>query len=107
MVTDLSALADRLQAEAADHPRGRAAQLVVSGDRMRVTMMAMRAGEALGEHEAPPAATLQVLRGQATLHADGEAIEVNQGELSAIPPARHDLVAVTDMVAVLTASLEV
>ena len=107
MVTDLKALADRLLAEAADHPRGRAADVVVRGDRMRVTVMALRAGEALGEHEAPPAATLQVLRGEAKLHAGAETIDLGEGEISEIPQTRHDLEAVTDSVVVLTASLEV
>jgi quercetin dioxygenase-like cupin family protein len=107
MVTDLNALAERLLAEAADHPRGRAAHLVVSGDRLRVTAMALRAGEALGEHDAPPAATLHALSGEVVLHADGEATTLRAGEIAPIPQARHDLQATTDAVVVLTACLEV
>lgn len=107
MVTDLNALADKLQAEAAEHPRGRAAHLIVVGDRMRVTAMALQAGQALGEHDAPPAASLQVLSGEVVLHAGGEATALGAGELAPIPQMRHDLEATTDAVVVLTACMEV
>ncbi len=107
MVTDLNSLSDRLLAEAAEHPRGRAAHLIISGDRMRVTAMALQAGQALGEHESPPAATLQVLSGEVVLHAEGEATPLRAGEIAPIPQARHDLAATTDAVVVLTACLDV
>lgn len=107
MVTELTALTERLLAEAADHPRGRAAHVIIGGDRMRVTAMALRGGESLGEHGAPPAASLQVLSGEVVLHADGEATPLKAGEIAPIPQVRHDLEATTDAVVVLTACMDV
>ena len=66
---DLNALADDLLAQASDSPHGRASLTVAHGDRQRAVLMAFSPGAELGEHEAPPAATLQVLRGQALLRA--------------------------------------
>lgn len=107
MVTELNALAERLLVEAADHPRDRAAHLIINGDRMRVTGMALRAGQMLGEHEAPPAASLQVLSGEVVLHADGQPTSLKTGDIAPIPQARHDLEAISDAVVVLTACMEV
>lgn len=106
-MTDLNSVTDRLLDEAAAHPRGRAAHIVIGGDRMRATAMALRAGERLGEHDAPPAATLQVLRGEVKLHADGDTLDLSAGEAAAIPQARHDLEAVSDAVVLLTVCLDV
>ena len=62
---DLHALGDELLGEAAESSHCRASRAVVHGDRQRAVLMAFKPGGELGEHEAPPAATLQVLRGQA------------------------------------------
>lgn len=102
MVTDLQALADGLLAQAAESARGRATHAVVQGERLRVMAMALRAGESLGEHDSPPAATLQVLRGEVSLSHGEESQTLRAGELSEIPDGRHDLSAVTDAVVVLT-----
>lgn len=106
MVSDLNALSEALLAEARDSKHGKASHSLVHGDRQTVTLIALLAGQALGEHNAPPAATLHVLRGRAVLHADGATTELAAGHLAPIPPQRHDLAADEDTVALLTVSLD-
>jgi quercetin dioxygenase-like cupin family protein len=106
MVTDLEQLGEALLAEAADATNGTASRAVVRGDRQRAVLMAIRAGHALGEHNAPPAATVQVLRGRATLHAGEERTELGPGQLAEVPQRRHDLAAEQDTVALLTVAID-
>lgn len=106
MISDLDTLSEAVLTEARDSKHGKASHLIVGGDRQRVVLMGLLAGSALGEHNSPPAATLQVLRGRARLHGGGEDVEVTAGQLSPIPDERHDLAAVEDTVALLTVSLD-
>lgn len=88
---DLNALGEELITQAADSSHGRASRAVVHGDRQRAVLMAFTAGSELGEHEAPPAATLQVIRGSAVLSAGDDSWTLEAGELMVIPQARHSL----------------
>lgn len=106
MVTDLNHLAETLLTEARDASNGVVSRAIVHGDRQRAVLMALRAGAALGEHNAPPAATLQVLSGRATLHAGGGETRLEAGQLAEIPPMRHDLSAQEDTVAILTVAID-
>lgn len=83
---------------------GRAAVTVYGGHQhdLRQTLIALVAGRTLGEHESPGEATLQVLTGQVQLHADGSQTDAAEGDHLVIPPARHDLHAVSDSVVLLT-----
>jgi quercetin dioxygenase-like cupin family protein len=104
---DLDQLADEHLAVAREAPHGRSAHTIVGGQghALRHLVLALRAGEALAEHEAPGEATLQVLRGRVTLGTAGESCELAAGQLVAIPDERHDLQAVEDAVVVLTTSI--
>lgn len=104
-VVQLADLAGRLLATARAHPSQRAAETINSGPSMRATVIALVAGAELAEHESPPAATLQVISGQAQLHTSGQAWALHDGELVAIPPERHALSAITDAVVLLTVAL--
>jgi quercetin dioxygenase-like cupin family protein len=106
MVTDLNQLAETLLTEARDATNGVVSRTIVHGDRQRAVLMGMLAGHSLGEHNAPPAATLQVLSGRATLHADGQQTRLEAGQLVEIPPVRHDLAAEEDTVAILTVAID-
>lgn len=86
---DLNALGAQLLTEAAESAHGRASCAVIHGDRQRAVLMAFTPGAGLGEHDAPPAATLHVLRGRALLVAGDEQWELSSGELVTIPQARH------------------
>ncbi|MDQ6522025.1 cupin domain-containing protein [Nocardioides sp. LHD-245] len=83
---------------------GRAAVTVYGGreHRLRQTLIALKAGERLGEHDAPDEATLQVLEGEVALHAGGETWRGEAGDHLVIPPQRHDLEALTDAAVLLT-----
>ena len=88
---DLTTLADELLAEAEGSAHGRASRTVVHGDRLRAVLLGFTPGAALGEHEAPPAATFHVIRGRATLTAGDEQWDVGAGEMVPIPQARHSV----------------
>ena len=105
MVTDLYELGEELLAEASGATNGVASRAVVHGDRQRAVLIAIRAGHGLGEHGAPPAATLQLLKGAATLRAGDAEIELSAGRLTEIPQQRHDLTAAEDTVALLTVAI--
>lgn len=101
----LTEVAGRLLDAAHEHDSRRAAETINSGPSMRATVIALTAGSELAEHESPPAATLQVIVGQARLHSAGQSWHVREGEIVAIPPERHALSAVTDAVVLLTVAL--
>ena len=102
--TSLTALADEQLAAAREASSGRAAVTVYGGQqhRLRQTLIALTAGTRLGEHEAPPEATLQVLVGEVTLHAGSTTWTGGNGDHVAIPQQRHDLEAITDAAVLLT-----
>ena len=104
-VTDLEALGTDLLGQARSASAGRAAATVLSGSSMRATVIALTEGTELAEHDAPPAATLQVLSGQVRLHADSDEWTVGAGQVAPIPPRRHGLAALTESVVLLTVSL--
>ncbi|MFI0989103.1 cupin [Streptomyces exfoliatus] len=103
MQLDLTALADEHLAAARTAPHGRSAHLVVHDGVLRQTVIAMTSGTSLDEHNAPPAASLQVLRGRVNLTAAGWAEELSSGTLRMIPKERHGLSALEDAVVLLTA----
>jgi quercetin dioxygenase-like cupin family protein len=69
-------------------------------------LIALTAGTVLGEHESPGDATIQVIEGTVLLSGVEDSWEVTAGEHVPIPPERHDLVAVTDAVVLLTVAKE-
>jgi quercetin dioxygenase-like cupin family protein len=102
--TSLNQLGEEHLALASDHSSGRSAVTVHGGreHHLRQTLIALAGGQALGEHESPGEATLQVLRGRIQLTAGEETWEGSQGDYVLIPPARHDLHALEDAVVLLT-----
>lgn len=102
--TSLPELAEAHLALARDHSSGRSAVTVHGGreHHLRQTLIALAGGRALGEHESPGEATLQVLSGRVRLTADGETWEGGAGDFLLIPPERHDLAALEDAAVLLT-----
>ena len=83
---------------------GRSAHTLYGGHEhvLRQTLIALKAGTHLDEHESPGEATLQVLHGRVTLVAGGESWNGSPGDLLVIPDSRHGLEAVDDSVVLLT-----
>lgn len=83
---------------------GRSAQTLFGGHDhvLRQTLIALRAGSALDEHENPGEATVQVLHGHVTLVAAGSSSDGSVGDLLTVPDERHALKANADSVILLT-----
>lgn len=100
----LDALARERLAEATSSSTGRSSETVVGGHEkvLRQTMLALRAGTELKEHENPGEATVHVLRGRVTLSAGDTSWDGRSGDLLLVPDHRHSLVAHEDSVILLT-----
>ena len=100
----LQAVAREQLAAAIDATSGRAARTVHGGHdhALRQTVIGMRAGTVLDEHENPGEATVHVLSGRVRLSAASGQWEAAEGELVVIPQERHSLEALEDAVVLLT-----
>jgi quercetin dioxygenase-like cupin family protein len=97
-------LAETELASARAASSGRAATTVYGGQEhdLRQTLIALAAGHSLGEHAPPGEATLQVLSGEVRLTAGDDAWDGSTGDYLVVPGVRHDLLAVSDAVVLLT-----
>ncbi|MFF7457554.1 cupin [Kitasatospora sp. NPDC008115] len=102
-MVDLEQLVAEHAARAAESPHGRSAHLVLHDGVLRQTVIALTAGTSLDEHNAPAAASVQVLRGRVSLTIAGRHEELAAGQLQAVPQERHGLLAHVDSVVLLTA----
>ncbi len=98
-------LADALIASLDHHPSGRTARTVLSGAAMRAVVIALGDGVEMGEHDAPTAATIYVIKGEVTLKTPDRDWTVYPGQLIPVPPQRHSVVAHTDSAFLLTVAL--
>ncbi|NKQ56230.1 hypothetical protein HFP15_25460 [Amycolatopsis sp. K13G38] len=104
-VVSLGGLAAELLEQARDHHSRRGARTIASGTSMRATVIALAEGAQVAEHDAPAAATLQVLTGQVRLHTEDREWVLGTGELVPLPPQRHGLTALADCAVLLTVAL--
>jgi len=86
---------------------GRSAHTIHGGHEhvLRQTLIALRSGSGLDEHESPGEATLQVLHGRVTLVAGEQNWDGSTGDLLTIPDARHSLQAIEDSAVLLTVAV--
>lgn len=104
---DLTALVGEHLAKAASSEHGRSAHLLLHEGPLRQTVIALTSGSALDEHNAPVAATLQVLAGAVRITAGSGDTTLGTGGLAAIPQERHGLTALADSVVLLTTVTDV
>ena len=100
----LEALSRQHLERAASSSTGRSSQTVYGGHErtLRQTLIALRAGSTLAEHENPGEATLLVHRGRIRLVSDDASWEGMAGDLLIVPEARHSVEALEDAAFVLT-----
>ncbi|WP_067433256.1 cupin domain-containing protein [Nocardioides jensenii] len=105
----LTALARHQLEIARNAASGRSGHTVFGGHEhlMRQTMVALRAGSSLQEHESPGDATVHVLQGRVNLVAGEVRWNGLAGDLLIIPDARHSLEAVEDSVVLLTVAKQI
>jgi quercetin dioxygenase-like cupin family protein len=102
--TSLTALA-RHELEAASRaPSGRSAKTIYGGHehQLRQTLIALRAGQSLGEYENPGEATVLVVAGRVIVHCGQDSWSGWNSDLIILPPAAHRIEAVEDSVVLLT-----
>ncbi|WP_166784324.1 DUF2249 domain-containing protein [Cryobacterium gelidum] len=89
---------------ARDASSGRSAETVYGGHVhvLRQTLIALRSGQRLGEHDNLAEATVQVLEGRVILTSGGASWSGWRGDLITMPPGRNSLEAVEDAVILLT-----
>ncbi|AMO59610.1 cupin [Mycolicibacterium phlei] len=104
--TSLTALARQQLETARGASSGRSAQTVYGGHEhsLRQTLIALRAGASLDEHETNGEATLQVLHGKVRLTDHTANWEGSAGDHIIVPKTRHGLTALEDAAVLLTVS---
>ena len=83
---------------------GRSSSTVFGGHEqvLRHTVVALREGSSLKEHDSPGEATIMVLVGRVLLNTGNTSWEGRKGDLLIVPAERHSLEALMDSVVVLT-----
>ena len=102
--SSLTALARQQLELARAASSGRSSSTVYGGHehRLRQTVVALAAGQALSEHANPGEATVHVLTGRVRLGAGDTSWEGSAGDLIIVPDAPHDLQAIEDAALLLT-----
>jgi len=103
----LDAIGREQLARAKEESSGRSSSTVFGGHEqvLRHTVIALREGSSLTEHNSPGEATIIVLSGHVLLSAGSISWEGHNGDLLVIPPERHSLEALKDTVVVLTTAM--
>lgn len=93
--------ATRALQEATTADKGRSAAILIHDGPLRQTILGLKAGEVLAEHNSPPAASMYLLRGRVRVTGQDQS-EVVAGEIVALTHVRHGVEALEDSVFLLT-----
>ncbi len=93
--------ASQLLAQACATENGRAAKMLVSDGPLRQTVIALRKGTVLQEHNSPPAASIFLFTGEVSVEGQ-EKITIGAGQLITLTHQRHSVSALEDSVFLLT-----
>lgn len=89
--------------EARESEHGRGAKIVAHDGVLRQTVIALREGARLAEHNSPPAASLQVFEGRIRIETGEQTQrELGPGELWVLTHERHGVLALEDTAFLLT-----
>ena len=103
---DVHALAGELLQKATTESAGRAARTLPHPvDGLRQTLIALREGAEMDEHESPGAASLMVIRGRVRIVAGDDGVEVGPHQIVPIPDRRHSLAATEQSVVLLSVAV--
>jgi quercetin dioxygenase-like cupin family protein len=103
---DVHALGQELLEKATRAHSGRAGHTLPHPvDGLRQTVIALRGGAELGEHESPGPASLLVISGRVRVLAGEETVVLAAHEISPVPNRRHGLHADEDSVLLLTVAV--
>lgn len=80
---------------------GRKAKLLAKDGPLRQSVIALRAGVTLAEHNSPPAASVFLLKGKVKISGQEETT-ISEGELEMLTHFRHSVEALEDSVFLLT-----
>lgn len=100
-MADLTELARTHLAAALADEHGRSAELILRDGPMRQSIIALRSGVELAEHNSPAAASLQVLSGRVRVTGQ-ESAEIGAGRVDVLTHDRHSVLALDDSVFLLT-----
>lgn len=106
-VQSINTLADDQLAVAETAESGRSSVTVYGrkGASLRQTVVALAAGRTLGEHKSPGDASVYCLRGRVRLRTSDSETELGPADMVAVPPQRHDVIAVEPSVLLLSVAL--
>jgi len=103
---DVHALAGELLQTATAENAGRAARTLPHPvDGLRQTLIALREGAEMTEHESPGAASLLVVRGRVRLRAGDDIVDLGPHQIAPIPDRRHSLEAAEQSVVLLSVAV--
>jgi quercetin dioxygenase-like cupin family protein len=106
IVFDTATEEAKIRQQAAASKTGRAAKTLVKEGQLRVTLIGLRKGSALGAHQVEGELSIHVLRGALGIRGGGSDLRVPKGGIAVMHAGvRHDARALRDTVILLTTSM--
>lgn len=104
---DIAALTEEYVEAASSSPHGRSAELVLQDGPLRQSVLGLAEGAELAEHDAPPAASVLVLKGSIEIVSASGTIALETGMITEVPRERHSVRAVVASAFLLTAVTDI